>query len=87
MASTDDVVRASELGQYDYCARAWWLGRVRGVKSENSAAMERGTAGHRAHGRAVAGARRLRWLGATLLLLSLAALAALALLAVAGGSP
>lgn len=47
------VVRASELSQYAFCARAWWLGRVKGYRSSNVSAMRQGTARHRSHGRAV----------------------------------
>ncbi len=71
MGQEDPIIRASEISQYAFCARAWWLGRVRGYRSSNLAAMRQGEARHRAHGRAVVGYHRLRWLA--LALLSLAA--------------
>jgi len=76
VSQTDDIIRASEIAQYAFCARAWWLGRVKGYRSTNVAAMQQGTARHQAHGRAVVGYHRLRWLA--LALLGLAALALLA---------
>jgi hypothetical protein len=76
----DDIIRASEIGLYAYCARAWWLGQVLGYRSANVEAMRRGTAQHRAHGRAVAGYHRLRWLAVALLLLAGMALLAWLLL-------
>jgi len=66
----DDLVRASELSQYAYCARAWWLGRVMGCRSANVEAMQAGTARHHAHGRTVEGAYRLRRLALTLIVLA-----------------
>lgn len=74
--SDDDLIRASELSQYAYCARAWWLGRVMGYRSANVKAMQAGTARHRAHGRIVEGAHRLRRLAVALLVLAVVALAA-----------
>jgi CRISPR/Cas system-associated exonuclease Cas4 (RecB family) len=47
------VIRASEIGEYVYCHRAWWLGRVKGVENANRAIMDAGTARHRAHGQRV----------------------------------
>jgi CRISPR/Cas system-associated exonuclease Cas4 (RecB family) len=70
MGRQDPIVRASELSQYAFCARAWWLGRVKGYRSSNLAAMQQGEAQHRAHGRAVEGYHRLRWLAAALLVLA-----------------
>jgi len=70
MSQDDPIVRASELSQYAYCARAWWLGRVKGYRSSNLAAMEQGVARHRAHGRTVVGYNRLRWLALALLALA-----------------
>jgi len=72
----DDLVRASELSQFAYCARAWWLGRVMGYRSANAAAMQAGTVRHRAHGRTVEGAYRLRRLALALFALAAVALAA-----------
>jgi hypothetical protein len=76
----DDIIRASEIGQYAYCARAWWLGQVRGYRSAHTAAMKQGTARHRRHGRAVAGYHLLRRLALALLLLAAIAVAAWILL-------
>ena len=80
MSDQPPVIRASELAQYAFCARAWWLGRVIGYRSTNAAAMRQGTAQHRAHGRAVEGYHRLRRLALLLLLLGLASLVAWLLL-------
>ncbi|MCS6847632.1 MAG: hypothetical protein RMN52_07960 [Anaerolineae bacterium] len=65
------VIRASEIGQYAYCARAWWLSNVAGVPSANTAELQRGAAMHRHHGQAV-------WLSRALVVAA-AALAGLAL--------
>lgn len=72
------MIRASELGEYVYCARAWWLRRVQGVPSRNTAALSAGQQAHDRHGRSVAVAQTQRRLA-----LLLAALAALLLLAAA----
>jgi hypothetical protein len=77
----DDIIRASELAQYTYCARAWWLGRALGYRSTNLAAMEAGVARHQAHGRSVESYHGLRRLAVALLLLAGAALIAWLLLA------
>lgn len=65
------LIRASEVGLYVYCARAWWLGQVEGYRPVNQAAFEAGKAAHRTHGRAVAGYHRLRRVAYTLLGLAL----------------
>jgi hypothetical protein len=49
----DRVIRASEVGQYVYCARAWWLGSVRGLPSSRQGEMAAGEMAHRRHGREV----------------------------------
>ena len=46
------VLRASELGSYLYCARAWWYQR-QGVPSENQAELKTGTNFHQQHARGV----------------------------------
>ncbi len=75
MAERDEIIRASEVGQYAYCARAWWLGQVMGYRSTNVPAMLQGTEQHRAHGRGVERAHRLRRVATILLLLAAAVLA------------
>lgn len=56
----DRVIRASELGQYLYCAKAWWLGSVEGVPSSNVRELDAGTAAHEQHGQTV---KLSVWLG------------------------
>ena len=46
----DQVIRASEIGRYAYCARAWWLGSVRGLPSSRGREMATGEAAHHRHG-------------------------------------
>jgi hypothetical protein len=69
-----DIIRASELGQHAYCARAWWLARTQAYCSSNIVELRRGTANHHAHGRSVLRYRRMRQLALVLLLLAAVAL-------------
>jgi CRISPR/Cas system-associated exonuclease Cas4 (RecB family) len=69
------LIRASEIGSYLYCRRAWWY-RKQGVESENQAEMATGTELHRQHGRKVIAAGLLRTLGFVLLLAALVLLVA-----------
>jgi hypothetical protein len=64
------VIRASEIGQYLYCARSWWLERVQGQPSAHRQEMARGREEHVSHGRAVADYQTGRWLGYALLALA-----------------
>ena len=71
------ITRASEVGQFGYCARAWWLGTVQGVQPSNVRDLQAGQTTHRRHGRQVAAYHRLRSMGyvlvaAALLLTALA---------------
>lgn len=63
------VVRASEIGSYLYCRRAWWY-RKQGIESENQAEMATGTQLHRTHGRKVIAAGFLQAAGYALLLIA-----------------
>lgn len=54
------VIRVSEVGEYVYCRRAWWLGRLQGEASANVRELAAGTGAHARHGRAVAAAGCLR---------------------------
>ena len=64
------IIRASEIGQYAYCARAWWLGSVMGVRPSNIQDLERGTAAHEQHGQRLALAGMARWVAIGLLVLA-----------------
>jgi hypothetical protein len=58
------TISASELGQYAFCARGWWLGRTKGYASLHTQEMASGSAAHLAHGRSVMrylGGQRLAW--------------------------
>ncbi len=68
-------MRASEVGAYAYCARAWWLGAVEGLRPQNTRRLQAGQAVHERHGQRVllgSALMRLAWL-----LLTLAGLAGL----------
>lgn len=64
------VIRASEIGAYLYCRRAWWYGR-QGVPSQNQADLAAGRSVHGAHGRSVAAIGCQRALAYLLLLAGL----------------
>jgi len=64
------IIRASDIGTYLYCRRAWWY-RKQGVESENRAEMATGTELHRKHGRKVLAAGLLRTLSLVLFLIAL----------------
>jgi hypothetical protein len=67
------VIRASEIGEYIYCHRAWWFRHIQGLKSANVTELAGGTATHAGHGRMVGLASTLRALA--ILLFVAAALA------------
>jgi CRISPR/Cas system-associated exonuclease Cas4 (RecB family) len=64
------VIRASDIGNYLYCRRAWWY-KKQGVESENKTELAVGTELHHKHGRKVFAASLIRTVS---LLLFLAAL-------------
>ena len=61
------TIRASEIGQYVFCQRAWWLGTVQGYRPVNEAELSAGTQAHLQHGRSVAASQRWQWVGYALL--------------------
>jgi len=69
----DRVIRASEIGQYVYCAQAWWLGSVEGLPSSRQQEMAMGEAAHARHGRAVKASLWLNGLAYVVLALALIA--------------
>lgn len=78
-------LRASEVGEYVYCARSWWLHCVQGVSSSNVTALQSGRQTHDRHGRAVARWQQQRRLALALAVLALVAALASVGLALAGG--
>lgn len=64
------TVRASEIGSFLYCQRAWWY-QQRGEPSENTTELLGGSRIHESHGRAVLATGCLRTLAIGVLLLAL----------------
>jgi len=48
------IIRASEINQYVYCAKAWWLGSIENVRPSNIHELSGGSLAHARHGRTVA---------------------------------
>jgi hypothetical protein len=64
------IIRASEIGAFVYCQRAWWY-QLHGEPSENQAELASGREIHEQHGRNTLVAGCLRLVGYALLLLAL----------------
>lgn len=64
------LIRASELGEYVFCQRAWWLRHVCRQEPEGQARRERGTILHQQHGRRVWFSHLLLLVSAALLLIA-----------------
>jgi hypothetical protein len=67
------TIRASEIGVYLFCRRAWWY-QGQGLISENQAELAAGTTLHQKHSRQVLASGLMRGLGYLLLLAALIAL-------------
>lgn len=65
------TIRASEIGEYVFCHRAWWLRHVQGYESANVRELAEGTAAHAMHGRLVGAASGLRALAVLLFVIAL----------------
>jgi CRISPR/Cas system-associated exonuclease Cas4 (RecB family) len=72
------TVRASEIGTFLYCRRAWWYQR-HGTPSENQAELLDGSALHERHGRAVMASGCLQVAAYGLLIVALALFVAYAM--------
>jgi CRISPR/Cas system-associated exonuclease Cas4 (RecB family) len=69
------VIRASDIGTYLYCRRAWWY-RRQGVESANQTELAAGTELHARHGRQVVASTLTRTVGLFLLMIALVLLVA-----------
>lgn len=67
---SDRIIRASEIAEYVYCQRAWWMSRVAGLAPENIEQLEMGAAHHREHGNLVLQARLARGLAYVLVFIA-----------------
>ncbi len=61
------LIRASELTQFSFCQRAWWLNTVKQIPPNNQAVLKHGTHIHHLHTRQVHAALRWRQAGFFLL--------------------
>ena len=68
------TIRASELGTFIYCQRAWWY-LQRGEPNQNQAEMASGTVIHEKHGQTMLVTGCLRILAFGIIFISLALLA------------
>ncbi len=71
MAKDRSLVRASDIGLWAFCHRAWWLAQVKDVAHQNPAILARGAQMHADHGTRVRQARRLQRAGLVILALAL----------------
>jgi CRISPR/Cas system-associated exonuclease Cas4 (RecB family) len=64
------VIRASEIGTYLFCKRAWWY-QLQGYSSENKAELAGGSEIHQQHGQVVAASRWLKIIAFVSLILAI----------------
>ena len=69
------IIRASDIGTYLYCRRAWWY-KKQGVQSANQAELAAGTELHVRHGRQVIISTFTRTIGMILFIVALVMLVA-----------
>lgn len=83
MNTSERIIRASEIGQYDFCARAWWLNVGQGIPSENVRELQIGLQAHARHGQQIS---RAGWLQQVAVLLLVAGLILLAIVVLRSGA-
>jgi hypothetical protein len=71
MAKERPLVRASDIGQWSFCQRSWWLAHVKNAPHRRPSVLQRGQTAHEAHGRAVLRAKRLHLFGLGMVLLAI----------------
>lgn len=60
-------IRASEIAEYTYCRRAWWLKQTRGWQKVNNHQLQKGSRYHDQHGNRVRQVSLMRGMAYTLL--------------------
>ena len=68
--SHNDYITASEIAEYVYCNRAWWL-RLAGYKNENQEVLDQGSESHTQYSQQVNAVTRLERLGRFILVLGI----------------
>lgn len=66
------ILRASEVGHYVFCRRAWWLARVCGCRPDDRSVLEEGLQFHTHFGRSVRAVQRWQKISYALIGLGLA---------------
>ena len=79
MREDRSLVRASDIGLWAACHRAWWLAKVKNAPHRNEAVLAAGVAAHAWHGQQVQRAGSLLRVGLILVAVALCALALLLL--------
>ncbi len=64
------IIRASEIGTYQFCNRAWWY-QLQGYQPDNQLALQAGQAYHAKHSYVVTSAGCLQVLAYSLMLLAI----------------
>lgn len=72
------IIRASELAQFSFCQRAWWLAVAQGYPPKNQGTLSHGVSAHNRHFQHVQTAQR--WHKASVFLLGGGGLLLLAVL-------
>jgi hypothetical protein len=70
MSKERSLVRASEIGLWAFCQRAWWLAQVKETPHRNPTLLNRGQEAHQRHGRALRAAQHLASAGRALVALA-----------------
>lgn len=71
MREDRSLVRASDIGLWAQCHRAWWLAKVKQVPHRNPAVLNAGITAHAAHGAQLQRADLLRRWGTVLVAVAL----------------
>jgi hypothetical protein len=64
------IIRASEVGTYQFCQRAWWY-QQQGYEPDNKAELAGGNMSHERHGRVVVASKFLQLIAYGLFLLAI----------------
>lgn len=67
MAKDRSLVRASDIGAWAYCRRAWYLAQVRNVPHSRPEVLQRGNEVHAQHGQKVRQSGEMQRIGMALI--------------------